>query len=312
MTALAERKDKNRSDVAKADEEFGITAAWDAVDDAMTDRYVETVKRGPCPSFKMLGGEFVPDLKTPEGMPDLQPSAHTNSMSRVYGVDRSAAISHIVQSQTAATGGKADDPRLLELNGTMAIVESLKANDALEGLLISQMTASYSTAMEFTGRARRATQIEFIDLYSKQSIKLMQLFNQQFLALNKYRKGNKQTVVVKHVHIHDGGQAVIDSSVRMPCASEHDRGGVVSEPSNNPMQTNSTGLCGAKTRSGRSCLNGQMSNGRCRMHGGLSTGAPVGYQNALKHGRYSAKAKREKLRVQRLVAAWNELYHLIK
>jgi hypothetical protein len=33
-----------------------------------------------------------------------------------------------------------------------------------------------------------------------------------------------------------------------------------------------------------------MPNGRCRMHGGLSPGAPKGNKNALKHGRYSATA----------------------
>jgi uncharacterized protein YjcR len=33
-----------------------------------------------------------------------------------------------------------------------------------------------------------------------------------------------------------------------------------------------------------------MPNGRCRMHGGLSPGAPKGNQNAFKHGRYSAEA----------------------
>jgi hypothetical protein len=32
-----------------------------------------------------------------------------------------------------------------------------------------------------------------------------------------------------------------------------------------------------------------MRNGRCRMHGGKA-GAPKGNQNALKHGRYTAKA----------------------
>jgi hypothetical protein len=32
-----------------------------------------------------------------------------------------------------------------------------------------------------------------------------------------------------------------------------------------------------------------MANGRCRMHGGTSPGAPKGNQNVLKHGRYSAK-----------------------
>jgi hypothetical protein len=33
-----------------------------------------------------------------------------------------------------------------------------------------------------------------------------------------------------------------------------------------------------------------MPNGRCRMHGGPSPGAPMANRNALKHGRYTAKA----------------------
>ena len=33
-----------------------------------------------------------------------------------------------------------------------------------------------------------------------------------------------------------------------------------------------------------------MPNGRCRLHGGLSPGAPTGNRNALKHGRYIAEA----------------------
>jgi hypothetical protein len=33
-----------------------------------------------------------------------------------------------------------------------------------------------------------------------------------------------------------------------------------------------------------------MPNGRCRLHGGLSPGAPKGNKNALKHGRYTAEA----------------------
>lgn len=48
-------------------------------------------------------------------------------------------------------------------------------------------------------------------------------------------------------------------------------------------------LCGAKTRSGGSCRGLAMLNGRCRMHGGGSTGpkTPNSAGNALKHGFYS-------------------------
>ena len=48
--------------------------------------------------------------------------------------------------------------------------------------------------------------------------------------------------------------------------------------------------CLARTRRGTRCQSPAMENGRCRMHGGPSTGAPRGNQNALKHGFYSAEA----------------------
>ncbi|MFN5723305.1 MAG: HGGxSTG domain-containing protein [Betaproteobacteria bacterium] len=50
--------------------------------------------------------------------------------------------------------------------------------------------------------------------------------------------------------------------------------------------------CGAKTRSGTTCRNPAMSNGRCRMHGGRSTGAPI------KHG-HRTKAAAEQRREDR-------------
>lgn len=53
-------------------------------------------------------------------------------------------------------------------------------------------------------------------------------------------------------------------------------------PQNKPMR------CGAKTRSGAPCASPAMPNGRCRMHGGPSTGAPLGNDNAVKHGIYRA------------------------
>lgn len=48
-------------------------------------------------------------------------------------------------------------------------------------------------------------------------------------------------------------------------------------------------LCGAKTRKGTPCKTAAMPNGRCRMHGGSSTGpkTPNTRNNALKHGFYS-------------------------
>ena len=77
--------------------------------------------------------------------------------------------------------------------------------------------------------------------------------------------------------------------------------------------------CGAKTRKGKSCRQAAMANGRCRMHGGASTGprTPEGLERSRrsnwKHGYYSAEAKqvrreaRQQYRLlRRLIAAGNE------
>lgn len=49
--------------------------------------------------------------------------------------------------------------------------------------------------------------------------------------------------------------------------------------------------CGARTRKATYCQSPAMPNGRCRMHGGASPGAPTGQANGMwKHGLRSIKA----------------------
>ena len=78
--------------------------------------------------------------------------------------------------------------------------------------------------------------------------------------------------------------------------------------------------CGARRkRDGKPCCQPAMTNGRCRVHGGLSTGprTPEGLQRSRrsnwKHGHYSAEAKRVRREarrqfrlLRRLIAAGNE------
>jgi hypothetical protein len=70
--------------------------------------------------------------------------------------------------------------------------------------------------------------------------------------------------------------------------------------------------CGARTRSGGKCMGMQMANGRCRMHGGASPGAPRGERHGMfKHGLKTneAIARRRALRAEmrRIRSAIREL-----
>jgi hypothetical protein len=81
---------------------------------------------------------------------------------------------------------------------------------------------------------------------------------------------------------------------------------------NRPGDPNSGPRCGAKTRHGSPCQSPAMKNGRCRMHGGPSTGAKTaeGIERIRaarwKHGRYSAAsiaARREARQTIRAIRA---------
>ena len=65
--------------------------------------------------------------------------------------------------------------------------------------------------------------------------------------------------------------------------------------------------CGARTRSGMPCRSPAMTNGRCRMHGGASPGAPVGNTNAFKHGLFTAAAIAERREVAALIRGMKSL-----
>jgi len=61
--------------------------------------------------------------------------------------------------------------------------------------------------------------------------------------------------------------------------------------------------CGAKTRSGGSCGHYSMKNGRCRYHGGLSTGPK---NPKIKHGYYTKVAIEERRWLSELLKEANE------
>src|SRR5262249_55094576 len=73
------------------------------------------------------------------------------------------------------------------------------------------------------------------------------------------------------------------------------------------LRKNQAARCLARTRRGSPYRSPAMRDCRCRMHGGLSTGAPRGNRNAFKHGLYSAKAIARRREVAALLQAMREL-----
>ena len=76
---------------------------------------------------------------------------------------------------------------------------------------------------------------------------------------------------------------------------------------------NNAQRCGAKTRASHPCKSPAMPNGRCRMHGGKSTGAPCGTAHGqYKHGKCTNQAKQQKKETFQMLKALNLEFPLPK
>jgi hypothetical protein len=81
---------------------------------------------------------------------------------------------------------------------------------------------------------------------------------------------------------------------------------------------NAASRCGAKRRDSGSCQQPAMPNGRCRLHGGKSTGPATaeGLERSRKanwkHGHYSAKAKQERLEAKMEMSTLRDVLRKLK
>ena len=96
-------------------------------------------------------------------------------------------------------------------NNLMGLMSELQPQDGFEGMLISQMAVIHKQAMncfrKTTGYKSSDADMHFN--LQNQGIKLMRLYSQQVEALDKHRRKGNQKMIVEHVHVHRGGQAIV-------------------------------------------------------------------------------------------------------
>jgi hypothetical protein len=93
--------------------------------------------------------------------------------------------------------------------------QSAQAGNSLEKMLCHQMAAAHRAAMKQLDYSLNSSlpPVEMARL-SNSAARMMQIYQEALLALQKLRTGGKQTaVVVQHVQVSEGGQTVITGSV---------------------------------------------------------------------------------------------------
>lgn len=89
------------------------------------------------------------------------------------------------------------------------IIEDIKPKDHIESMLAAQMIATHHAAMRCFKIATRSEYMDGINVGLTCANKLTRSYAMQMEALNKYRGKGQQKMTVEHVHINDGGQAII-------------------------------------------------------------------------------------------------------
>jgi hypothetical protein len=98
------------------------------------------------------------------------------------------------------------------INAALAMIEAAAPKDEIEAALAIQMACTHTAAMAVLAKLEGAfTSEQRVVAFGSKAARLMRAYATQVEVLRRLRNGGQQFVRVEHVHVSDGGQAVIGS-----------------------------------------------------------------------------------------------------
>jgi hypothetical protein len=98
----------------------------------------------------------------------------------------------------------------LSMNAVLAMIEAAAPKDEIEGALAVQMACTHTAAMAVLAKLDVAFATErHVAAFGSAAARLMRAYATQVEVLRRLRSGGQQFMRIEHVHVNDGGQAVI-------------------------------------------------------------------------------------------------------
>ena len=117
-----------------------------------------------------------------------------------------ASLFQIQSASRSPWGGISE----LSMNAALAMIEAAAPKDEIEGALAVQMACTHTAAMAVLAKLDVAFATEQrIAAFGSAAARLMRAYATQVEVLRRLRNGGQQYVRVEHVHVNEGGQAVI-------------------------------------------------------------------------------------------------------
>jgi hypothetical protein len=121
------------------------------------------------------------------------------------------------------------------LNGMLAVVEGARPENEIQAMLAIQMAMTHTAAQQALRRLTRVDQIPQVDSAGNIAVKLLRTFTMQAETLAKLQRGGEQ--IVKVVHVHPGGQAIVGNVVSAASGANTPGGGGVKYENGNQPHT---------------------------------------------------------------------------
>ena len=113
----------------------------------------------------------------------------------------------IKQLSCIATDGH--NVAIRDINFLVAVIGDIEPRDQMEAMLAAQMAAVHMATMSFAARLTSSDRLYQVGAAQKALNKLARTFTTQMEALNRCRGKGQQKMTVEHVHVHEGGQAIV-------------------------------------------------------------------------------------------------------
>ena len=141
--------------------------------------------------------------------PDLE--SHRKRLREAFGNTMSDEFVEVLLGKLIAAlrPGSLESLDEATVNGALAILTSMHPQSELQALLAVQVIGVAFSGLRLLRQSQQHLTQDYIDIYGNYAIKLLRLQNDLIQTFDRLQRGNKQTVEVRHVHIHPGGQGVV-------------------------------------------------------------------------------------------------------
>lgn len=168
-------------------------------------KYHERLReRPPAPRFKVKETEGGTVIETTH--PD--PTVGGQTLMAQLGTSSPDFLNHLIKQTVAGYSGN-KVPSTEEVNFLVGALRGIEPRDEVEAMLAAQMVAIHNATMRAAENFSRVESLMQFEAQEKAYNKLARTFAAQVETLKRYRTGGEQKVLVQHVHVSEGGQAVI-------------------------------------------------------------------------------------------------------